>query len=37
MQNIQIGNDFFVIMGLYEKNLREEKIICSFKKDRKKL
>ena len=33
----KIGNDFFVIMGLYEKNLREEKIICSFKKGQKKI
>ena len=37
LQNIQIGNDFFVIKGLYEKNLREEKIICSFKKGQKKI
>ena len=37
LQNIQIGNDFFVIKGLYEKNLREERIICSFKKGQKKI
>ena len=36
-QNIQMGNDFFVIKGLYEKNLREEKIVCSFKKGQKKI
>ena len=36
VQNIQTGNDFFVIKGLYEKNLREEKIVCSFKKGQKK-
>ena len=37
VQNIEMGNDFFVIKGLYEKNLREEKIICSFKKGQKKI
>ena len=37
VQNIQMGNDFFVIKGLYEKNLREEKIVCSFKKGQKKI
>ena len=36
VQNIQIGTDFFTINGIYEKNLREEKIICSFKKGQKK-
>ena len=37
VQNIQIGTDFFMIKGIYEKNLSEEKIICSFKKGQKKL
>ena len=37
VQNIQIGTDFFMIKGIYEKNLREEKIICSFKKGQKKI
>ena len=32
VQNIQNGTDFFIIKGIYEKKLREEKIICSFKK-----
>ena len=37
VQNIQIGTDFFMIKGIYEKKLREEKIICSFKKGQKKI
>ena len=37
VQNIQIGTDFFMIKGTYKKKLREEKIICSFKKGQKKI
>ena len=37
VQNIQNGTDFFIIKGIYEKKLREEKIICSFKKGQKKI
>ena len=29
LQNIQIGKEFFVIEGRFEKGNREEKIICS--------
>lgn len=36
-QNIKHGEDFFVIDGEFEKNRREEKIICSFKKGQKKI
>ncbi len=36
-QNIKHGEDFFVIDGEFEKNNREEKIICSFKKGQKKI
>ncbi|MEB8329596.1 DNA replication/repair protein RecF [Flavobacteriaceae bacterium KMM 6897] len=36
-QNIKHGEDFFVIDGEYEKNDREEKIICSLKKGMKKV
>jgi DNA replication and repair protein RecF len=37
LQNIQIGEDFFVIEGRFEKENREEKIICSLKKGQKKI
>ncbi len=36
-QNIKHGTDFFVIDGVFEKDTREEKIICSLKKGMKKL
>ncbi|NNM17220.1 MAG: DNA replication/repair protein RecF [Croceitalea sp.] len=36
-QNIRHGSDFFVIEGEFEKNDREEKIVCSFKKGMKKV
>ncbi|WP_077398695.1 DNA replication/repair protein RecF [Cellulophaga omnivescoria] len=36
-QNIKHGEDFFVIDGLFLKNEREEKIICSLKKGAKKV
>tara|TARA_B110000285_G_scaffold233979_1_gene309399 strand:- start:5757 stop:6836 length:1080 start_codon:yes stop_codon:yes gene_type:complete len=36
MQNIQFGCDFFALEGRYEKEGREEKIICSVKKGHKK-
>ncbi|MGY8913553.1 MAG: DNA replication/repair protein RecF [Flavobacteriales bacterium] len=36
-QNIKHGEDFFVIDGEYEKDGREEKIICSLKKGMKKV
>lgn len=36
-QNIKHGTDFFVIDGTFEKNEREEKIICSFKRGTKKI
>ncbi len=35
-QNIKHGEDFFVIEGSFEKNEREEKIVCSLKKGAKK-
>ena len=37
LQNIQMGQDFFVIEGLFEKRDRKEKIICSLKKGQKKI
>lgn len=37
LQNIQIGKDFFVIEGRFEKQNSEEKIICSLKKGQKKI
>ena len=37
VQNIQIGKEFFVIEGRFEKDNREEKIICSLKKGQKKI
>lgn len=36
-QNIKHGTDFFVIEGLFEKENREEKIVCSLKKNNKKI
>ncbi|NHF61154.1 DNA replication/repair protein RecF [Flavobacteriaceae bacterium TP-CH-4] len=36
-QNVRHGADFFVIEGEFEKNGREEKIVCSFKKSTKKI
>ena len=36
-QNIKHGQDFFVIDGLFEKKDREEKIVCSLKKNSKKI
>ncbi|UJH67898.1 DNA replication/repair protein RecF [Allomuricauda sp. SCSIO 65647] len=36
-QNIKHGQDFFVIEGLFKKNQREEKVVCSFKKGQKKV
>ena len=36
-QNIRHGSDFFVIDGTFEKEGREEKIVCSLKKNNKKI
>ncbi|SHG19994.1 DNA replication/repair protein RecF [Flagellimonas flava] len=36
-QNIKHGTDFFVVEGTFEKEERNEKIICSFKKGLKKV
>jgi DNA replication and repair protein RecF len=36
-QNIRHGEEFFVIDGSYNKEEREERIICSFKKGNKKV
>lgn len=36
-QNVQFGQDFFILEGVFEKNQREEKINCSFKKGQKKV
>lgn len=36
-QNIKHGEDFFVIDGLFEKKDREEKIVCSLKRNTKKI
>ena len=36
-QNIKHGEDFFVIDGVFEKNNREEKIVCSLKRGMKKI
>ena len=35
--NIKHGNEFFMINGEFEKNNRQEKIVCSFKKGMKKV
>lgn len=37
VQNIKHNEDFFVIDGVFEKNNREEQIVCSFKKGQKKI
>ncbi len=36
-QNIRHGEDFFVIDGTFEKNEKEEKIVCSLKRGTKKI
>lgn len=36
-QNIKHGEDFFVIDGVFEKELRSEHILCSYKKGQKKI
>ncbi len=36
-QNIRHEEDFFVIEGIFEKNEKEEKIVCSLKKGMKKV
>ncbi len=36
-QNIKHGEDFFVIEGLFEKNEKDETVICSLKKGQKKV
>ena len=36
-QNIKIGTEFFVIDGIYERDGREEKIVCFLKKGYKKV
>ncbi len=36
IQNIKHGEEFFVIDALFEKNNKEEKIVCSLKKGQKK-
>ncbi len=36
-QNIRHGSDFFVIDGTFEKDDREEKIVCSLKRNNKKI
>lgn len=37
IQNIKHGEDFFVIDGIFEKNGKEDQIICSLKKGQKKV
>jgi DNA replication and repair protein RecF len=37
IQNIKHNEEFFVVDGEFEKNNREEKITCSFKKGQKKI
>ncbi|MGC1514496.1 MAG: DNA replication/repair protein RecF [Maribacter sp.] len=36
-QNIRHGSDFFVIDGSFEKDEREEKVVCSLKRNHKKI
>ncbi len=36
-QNIKHGADFFVVEGIFEKEDREEKIVCSLKRNNKKI
>ena len=37
LQNIQLGEEFFVIDGRFERENKEEKIVCSLKKAQKKV
>lgn len=37
VQNIRHGEDFFVIEGIFDKNNRDETILCSLKKGQKKI
>ncbi|CAM3604313.1 DNA replication and repair protein RecF [Flavobacterium saliperosum S13] len=37
VQNIRHGEEFFVVDGVFEKDQREEQIICSLKKGQKKI
>ena len=37
VQNIKHGEEFFVIDGAFEKNERDEQIVCSLKKGQKKI
>ena len=37
IQNIQVDKDFFVLDGRFEKDGRDEKIICSLKRGQKKI
>lgn len=37
VQNIRHGEDFFVIDGTFEKHEKEEQIVCSLKKNQKKV
>lgn len=37
LQNIMHGEDFFVVEGQFEKNSREETVLCSLKKGQKKM
>jgi DNA replication and repair protein RecF len=36
-QNIKHGEDFFVVEGVFDKDQKEEKIVCSLKKGSKKI
>jgi DNA replication and repair protein RecF len=36
-QNIRHGSDFFVVDGTFEKDEREEKVVCSLKRNNKKI
>lgn len=36
LQNIRHGEDFFLIEGLFEKNNRDEHVVCSLKKGQRK-
>ena len=37
VQNIKHGEDFYIIEGIFDRNDREEQIICSIKKGQKKV
>ncbi|ESU26388.1 DNA replication and repair protein RecF [Flavobacterium limnosediminis JC2902] len=37
VQNIRHGEEFFVVDGVFEKDQREEQIVCSLKKGQKKI